>query len=177
MTKLQYYNNLYSYRFCQSVWLIYIPEYLPDVSNNENFSTTYAEYILLGDEMLAKWVIRSNSHSSRPLENQWFILFKAPINACQHLSEQFHYLHYCFLLQTTIGYSFGNNTSMADLSDTSRWWFNCVWVSVWVSLCVRRHVAILVGAWWMYWLWNFACMSGTVMPTMCQMLVVTQWPK
>ena len=34
---------------------------------------------------------------------------------------------------------------MADLSDTSRWWFNCVWV----SLCVRRHVAILLGTWWM----------------------------
>ena len=34
---------------------------------------------------------------------------------------------------------------MADLSDTSRWWFNCVWV----SLCVRRYVAILLGAWWM----------------------------
>ena len=24
--------------------------------------------------------------------------------------------------------------------------------------------------------WNFACMSGTMMPTMCQILVVTQWP-
>ena len=29
---------------------------------------------------------------------------------------------------------------------------------------VRRHVAILLGA-------NFACMSGTMMPTMCQILV------
>ena len=38
-------------------------------------------------------------------------------------------------------------TGMADLSDTSRWWFNCE--CVWVSLCVRRHVAILLGAWWM----------------------------
>ena len=26
------------------------------------------------------------------------------------------------------------------------------------------------------WLWNFACMSGTMMPTMCHILVVTQWP-
>ena len=25
------------------------------------------------------------------------------------------------------------------------------------------------------WLWNFACMSGTMMPTMCRILVVTQW--
>ena len=32
---------------------------------------------------------------------------------------------------------------------------------------VRRHVAILLGA-------NFACMSGTMMPTMCQIFVVTQ---
>ena len=36
-----------------------------------------------------------------------------------------------------------------------------------VFLSVRRHVAILLGA-------NFACMSGTIMPTMCQILVVTQ---
>ena len=34
---------------------------------------------------------------------------------------------------------------MADLlSDTTHWWFNCVCVCV--SLCVRRHVAILLGA-------------------------------
>ena len=32
---------------------------------------------------------------------------------------------------------------------------------------VRRHVAILLGA-------NFACMSGTMMPTMCHILVVIQ---
>ena len=36
---------------------------------------------------------------------------------------------------------------MADLSYTSRWWFNCVWVSE--CVCVRRYVAILLGAWWM----------------------------
>ena len=46
-------------------------------------------------------------------------------------------------------------TGMANQLDTSRWWFNCACVCEWVSpsLCVsesvRRHVAILLGAWWM----------------------------
>ena len=31
-------------------------------------------------------------------------------------------------------------TGMADLSDTSRWWFNCVWVSECVSKCVSLCV-------------------------------------
>ena len=38
---------------------------------------------------------------------------------------------------------------MADKLDTSLWWFNCVCVYVWVSLCVRGHDPILLGAWWM----------------------------
>ena len=46
-------------------------------------------------------------------------------------------------------------TGMADLSDTSRWWFNCVWVSE--SVCPRtcRHIArrMMNG-----WLWNYVCM-------------------
>ena len=42
-----------------------------------------------------------------------------------------------------VGLGYFNFTGMADLSDTSRWWFNSVWV------CVRRHVAILLSAWWM----------------------------
>ena len=47
----------------------------------------------------------------------------------------------------------------------------CVCESVCPKTC--RHIArrIMNG-----WLWNFACMSGTMMPTMCQILVVTQWP-
>ena len=40
-------------------------------------------------------------------------------------------------------------TGMADLSDTSRWWFNCVWVNESVCPKSRRHVAILLDAWWM----------------------------
>ena len=38
---------------------------------------------------------------------------------------------------------------------------------------VRRHIArcMMNG-----WLWDFACMLGTMMPTMRQILVVTQWP-
>ena len=61
---------------------------------------------------------------------------------------------------------------MADLSDTSRWWFNCVsvsvWVCEWVSLCVRGHVAILLGAWWMAdYETLHVCMSGTMIPAIC----------
>ena len=44
-----------------------------------------------------------------------------------------------------------------------------------VSVCPMtcRHLArLMVNG----WLWNFACMSGTMMPTMCQLLVVTKWP-
>ena len=45
--------------------------------------------------------------------------------------------------------------------------FNCVWVCP--KTC--RHIArrMMNGR-----LWNFACMSGTMMPTMCQILAVTQ---
>ena len=37
----------------------------------------------------------------------------------------------------------GVNTGMADLSDTSRWWVNCVCVCVCVCLCPKtcRHIA------------------------------------
>ena len=40
----------------------------------------------------------------------------------------------------------GVYTGMADLSDPSRWWFNCVCVSVCMSMCVCGHVAVLLGA-------------------------------
>ena len=52
---------------------------------------------------------------------------------------------------------------------------------VWVCECVSEsvcpwtccHIArrTMNG-----WLWNFACMSSTMMPTMCQILMMTQWP-
>ena len=34
-----------------------------------------------------------------------------------------------------------DNTGMADLSDTSRWWFNCVCVSESVCPKTCRHIA------------------------------------
>ena len=49
-----------------------------------------------------------------------------------------------------------------------------VCVCLCVCLCVRGHVAILLGARGMADYETFACMSGTMMPTMCQILVVTQ---
>ena len=47
----------------------------------------------------------------------------------------------------------------------------CACVCVCPGTC--RHIArrMMNG-----WLWNFACMSGTILPTMCQIFVVTQWP-
>ena len=45
--------------------------------------------------------------------------------------------------------------------------FNCVWVCPKTCLHIARHM--MNG-----WLWNFPCMSGTMMPTVCQILVVTQ---
>ena len=46
-----------------------------------------------------------------------------------------------------------------------------VYLCVSVSVCPRtcRHIALRVMN-------GCLCMSGTILPTMCQMLVVTQWP-
>ena len=56
-------------------------------------------------------------------------------------------------------------TGMADLSYTSRWWFHCECVHEAVCPKTCRHIArrMMNG-----WLWNFAGMSGTMMPTLCQ---------
>ena len=64
----------------------------------------------------------------------------------------------------------------------------CVYVCVF--LWVRGHGPILLGTWMNGWVWNFYkyvryntannmstfSMSGTILPTMCQILVVIQWP-
>ena len=58
-----------------------------------------------------------------------------------------------------------------------------VWPTSWTASCNTLIVCVYPGTCRHIarrmtngWLWNFACMSGTILPTLCQILVVTQWP-
>ena len=50
----------------------------------------------------------------------------------------------------------------------------CVCVCVWV--CVSEDMSPYCSAHDEWLIMILACMSGTMMPTLCQILVVTQWP-
>ena len=63
-----------------------------------------------------------------------------------------------------VGYHDANNVSNFGGDPVTQLHFIFL---VFFCVSVRRHVTILLGA-------NFACMSGTMMPTMCQIVVVTQ---
>ena len=100
---------------------------------------------------------------------------RARVRACVSLSEDMS--PYCsahdewliMKLCMYVGYHDANNVSTFGGDPVTQFKYFFYFVPPKTCRHIARHV--ING-----WLWNFARMSGSMMPTMCQILVVNHWP-